>query len=354
MKKCTMLLAGIVALGSSGTTRTARSADTATTTKPKVRVETSLGAFTIELDAQVAPVTVMNFLAYVKDGFYVDTLFHRVTENVIQGGGYTGGFETKDAGSRDPIAHESRRGLYNLKYTVALFRDPLKPKSGRTQFFINLKDNSTLDKLRDGTGYTVFGKVIEGTGTIDKIAKSKVTTHPNYAAGRSKVVPMTPVVIKNITQLDPIDSEKVETIIADFRLRADDPLGFLLKQYQEKTKATPVTTETGLTFLSLKEGSGAFPTAADTVEIHFEGMLVDGNVFDSSLKRWNGPGKLALATLLPGMREGIALMQEGGEALFILPPSLAFGDAGMPNKVPAGATVLFKVELLGASITEEK
>jgi len=354
MRKCSVLLLGFAAIGFALLAQDASAADGAPTTKPRVRVETSLGAFTIELDADVAPITVENFLAYVKNGYYVDTLFHRVTEDVIQAGGYTRDLVMKKSGWIDPIPDESRRGLYNLRYTVALFRDPLKPVSGRTQFFVNVRDNSQLDKLRDGTGYTVFGKVVEGTKTIDKIAKSPVTTNPNYAAGRSKVVPKTPVVIKKMTQLDPIDAKKVERIKHEYRLRAEDPLGFLLADYQKKTKAKPKTTESGLTYLSLREGTGAFPSPADTVELHFKGMLVDGIVFDSSVDRWDGPGKLALASLLPGLREGLSLMQEGGRALLILPPSLAFGEPGMPNKVPANATVVFEVELLGASLAEEK
>lgn len=350
MKKCTTVLCGIVAIGSVCAGKALPATGPAPTTKPRVRVETSLGAFTIQLDAEVAPVTVVNFLKYVKDGFYEGTLFHRVTEDLIQGGGYTRELAMKKDRWADPIAHESRRGLYNQKYMVSLFRDPMKPKSGRTQFFVNLKDNPQLDKLRDGSGYTVFGKVVEGTDTIDKIAKSPLTTHLNYAVGRSKVVPKTPVVIKKIVQLDPLDREKAKGFEAGFRLRAEDPLGFLLAQYQKKTDAEPKTTESGLTYLQLKEGTGAFPMAEDIVELHFTGMLVDGHVFDSSLKRWNGPGKIELAKLLPGLQEGLSLMQEGGEALLILPPSIAFGEPGMPNRVPSNATVVFEVELLGASL----
>jgi cyclophilin family peptidyl-prolyl cis-trans isomerase len=344
-----MLVSGLAVIGVFSFVWPVCAAGEEPTTKPRILVETSLGTFTIELDAEVAPVTVVSFLEYVKDGFYAGTIFHRVTEDVIQGGGYTGDLAKKEDGLHDPIAHESRRGLYNQKYAVSLFRDPLKPKSGRTQFFVNVKDNSQLDSLRDGSGYAVFGKVVEGTDTIDKIAKSPVTTHPNYAAGRSKVVPVTPVVIKKMMQLDPLDREKAKRAAADHQRRKDDPLGFLLAEYQKKTKAAPKLTESGLTFLSLREGTGAFPVPSDTVELNFKGMLVDGHEFDSSVRRWNGPGKLEIATLLPGLREGLSMMQEGGEALLVLPPSLAFGEPGMPNRVPSNATVIFVVELLGTS-----
>jgi len=354
MQKTAVLCCGVVALAVGSATKPVGAFDHPATTKPRVRVETSLGEFTIELNAEVAPVTVSNFLRYVKDGFYNGTLFHRVTKDVIQGGGYTQDMQLKSDGLHEPIAQESRRGLYNQQYTVSLFRNPLLPKSGRTQFFVNIKNNPQLDLLRDRTGYTVFGKVVDGTETIDKIAKSKLTTHPDYARGRSKVIPDPPVIIKRMVQLDPLDEKKTQSFVEIYRRRAEDPLGYRIEQYEKQTDAKPQTTKSGLTYLSLKEGTGAFPTDEDTIEFNFKGMLVDGFVFDTSLKRWNGPGKVEVSTLLPGLREGVSMMREGGRALLVLPPDLAFGEEGMPNKVPPNATTLYEIELLSATREEQK
>ena len=136
----------------------------------KVKFETSLGAFTVELDEENAPLTCENFLKYVKEGFYDGTIFHRVINGfMIQGGGLTKDFTEKD--TRDPIKNEASNRLKNRKFTIAMARTS-DPHSATSQFFINTVDNAYLDftsETRDGWGYCVFGKVIEGTDTVMKI-----------------------------------------------------------------------------------------------------------------------------------------------------------------------------------------
>jgi len=135
-----------------------------------IRFHTSLGAFTIELDHQRAPKTAENFESYVRSGFYDGTLFHRVINGfMIQGGGFETGMKQKP--TEDPIPNEARNGLRNAKYTVAMARTN-DPHSASSQFFINVADNDFLNHTEptgQGWGYCVFGKVIEGFATVDKI-----------------------------------------------------------------------------------------------------------------------------------------------------------------------------------------
>ena len=160
----------------------------------QVKVDTNMGAFVIELNAKAAPKTVENFLAYVKSGFYKNTLFHRVIPNfMIQGGGFVMGMEEKD--TRAPIALESRNGLSNVRGTIAMARTN-DPNSATSQFFIFFRDNRFLDanQAQDGNGYAVFGKVVSGMSTVDAIARVKT-----HSVGYYDDVPIRDVVIKNMS-----------------------------------------------------------------------------------------------------------------------------------------------------------
>jgi len=157
----------------------------------KVRLDTSMGAIVIELDAAKAPKSVANFLDYVKAGHYDGTVFHRVIPNfMIQGGGFDGDMNQKP--TRAPIPLESKNGLTNVRGSVAMARTSV-PDSATAQFFINLKDNAFLDAANtpDGTGYTVFGKVVSGMDVVDKI-----WAVPTGNKGSYQNVPVTPVLIR--------------------------------------------------------------------------------------------------------------------------------------------------------------
>jgi cyclophilin family peptidyl-prolyl cis-trans isomerase len=158
----------------------------------RVRVETTLGSFVIELDAQRAPLTVANFLDYVKAGHYTDTLFHRVIGNfVIQGGGYDPKYVQKP--TRATIPNESGNGLSNRRGTVGLARTG-DPHSGDAQFYVNLTDNAALDPQPSRWGYAVFGHVVDGMKVVDDIGA--VATG---AAGKfDKDAPLQPVLIKRV------------------------------------------------------------------------------------------------------------------------------------------------------------
>ncbi len=135
---------------------------------PKVAMKTSMGEIVIEVYPDKAPKTAENFLAYVKSGFYNGTVFHRVINGfMIQGGGYDTNMKEKP--TRAPIQNEAKNGLKNRAYTIAMARTP-DPHSASAQFFINVNDNAFLDYPgQDGWGYAVFGKLISGKETVDKI-----------------------------------------------------------------------------------------------------------------------------------------------------------------------------------------
>jgi peptidyl-prolyl cis-trans isomerase A (cyclophilin A) len=158
---------------------------------PRVQLVTSEGTLTLELDAAKAPRTVANFLEYVRAGFYGGTVFHRVIDNfMIQGGGFTQDMKQKP--TRAPIAAESTNGLKNARGTIAMARTS-DPNSATSQFFINVVDNPRLDHPSfDGTGYTVFGRVVEGMEIVDKIKAA-----PTGSAGGHQNVPLKPIVIQS-------------------------------------------------------------------------------------------------------------------------------------------------------------
>ena len=158
---------------------------------PVATVETSLGRIRIALDQEKAPVSVANFVKYARAGHYSGTVFHRVIPGfMIQGGGMTA--ELKEKPTSPPIRNEARNGVRNLRGSIAMARTN-DPNSATAQFFINVKDNPSLDFGIQGAGYAVFGQVIEGMDVVDKIvAVSTKNTGPYQN------VPVTAVVIKSV------------------------------------------------------------------------------------------------------------------------------------------------------------
>ena len=154
-------------------------------------VETNHGRFKVELFEDKAPVTVKNFLRYVEDKHYDGTIFHRVIENfMIQGGGYEPGMKEKK--TRDPIKNEAANGLSNLKGTIAMARTS-EPDTATAQWFVNVADNTFLDKTKDRDGYCVFGRVVEGMDVIEKIKAVETDTIKGHES-----VPTKDVIIKSV------------------------------------------------------------------------------------------------------------------------------------------------------------
>lgn len=190
MKSIIPTLAAIVFTfaGLAGTT----SAQTVSDAKPvKIVMETSKGTIELELDAAKAPISVANFVKYVKKGHYDGLIFHRVIPDfMVQGGGFTPDMQQKETDAN--IENEAKNGLKNVRGSIAMARTP-NPHSASSQFFINLKDNGFLDYPgQDGWGYCVFGKVSKGLEVIDAMAK--VSTGRKGPHGD---VPVEPIVIKS-------------------------------------------------------------------------------------------------------------------------------------------------------------
>ncbi|WP_319582207.1 peptidylprolyl isomerase [uncultured Pseudodesulfovibrio sp.] len=163
-----------------------------------IKMETSMGDIVIELDFEKAPKSAANFQQYVEEGFYDGLIFHRVISNfMIQGGGMDP--DMKEKATRAPIENEANNGLTNDKYTLAMART-MDPHSASSQFFINVKDNGFLNfssETPQGWGYAVFGKVVEGQDTVDKIKGV-----PTGRSGFHDDVPLEPVVITKATVID--------------------------------------------------------------------------------------------------------------------------------------------------------
>ena len=162
----------------------------------QVQFETNVGNFVVDVNEKAAPKTAANFLRYVNEGFYDNTIFHRVIANfMVQGGGFEAGMVQKE--THAPIPLESKNGLTNKRGTIAMART-MDPNSATSQFFINLKNNHFLDANQspDGNGYAVFGQVVSGMDTIDKIAQVKT-----HSVGYHDDVPLRNVVIKKATVL---------------------------------------------------------------------------------------------------------------------------------------------------------
>lgn len=169
----------------------------ATASNPSVEFQTSQGNFTVELYPEKAPKTVANFLQYVKDGFYENTIFHRVISRfMIQGGGFERDLTEKN--TRAAIVNESSNGLLNEVGTIAMART-MDPDSATAQFFVNLSDNQFLNYASpdpEQVGYCVFGKVTSGLEVVQKIGLA-----PTTFVGRNADVPVKAITIKSVKVL---------------------------------------------------------------------------------------------------------------------------------------------------------
>jgi peptidyl-prolyl cis-trans isomerase A (cyclophilin A) len=163
---------------------------------PVVVIETSAGTITAELFKDRAPVSVENFLQYVREGHYNGTIWHRVVPGyVIQGGGYTP--ELAEKATRPPIQNEATNGLSNLRGTLAMARTR-QARSATSQFYINLANNPSLDHRGfspDDFGYAVFGRVLAGMDVVDRIATVRTASRDGM-----DTVPVTPVLIIGVTE----------------------------------------------------------------------------------------------------------------------------------------------------------
>ena len=168
-------------------------AEAQTAPDPRVTFHTTMGDIVIELWPEKAPETVENFLSYSNSGHFKDTIFHRVIPGfVIQGGGFNAAMIQKSTHS--PIQNEADNGLKNERGTLSMARTS-NPHSATSQFFVNLRDNSSLDQpANGGWGYAVFGKVVEGMDVVDAIAAV-----PTGRTGGHSDVPREPIIVQNVS-----------------------------------------------------------------------------------------------------------------------------------------------------------
>lgn len=172
---------------------------------PRVRFDTTMGSFVVQLASERAPLTVENFLKYARSGFYSGTVFHRVIDNFIaQGGGYGADLKLKPPGNPH-VVNESGNGLNNRRGTIAMARTG-NPHSANCQFYLNLADNPDLDPLPSRWGYTVFGEVVEGMDVVDRIGH--VATGAGGEFGQD--VPLKAIVIEKVTVLGPAATAPAE------------------------------------------------------------------------------------------------------------------------------------------------
>ncbi len=203
---------------------------------PIVKMQTNLGTIVFELNPLASPKTVNNFLSYAQDGFYEGTIFHRVIKYfIIQGGGYTQAHEKKWL-AYAPISNESNNGLKNLRGTIAMARNAQEYDSATSQFFINVKDNPSLDyggSIYSDWGYTVFGHVIEGMNVVNKIRKLKTGSSAHFR----KHVPENPVIIEKIfiENAPPLYNAPVS---AEPTAEEEESHSTVLKKIQEKASLT--------------------------------------------------------------------------------------------------------------------
>lgn len=171
---------------------------------PRVTLQTNKGSITLELYADRAPLTVKNFLDYVNSGQYENTIFHRVIKDfMIQGGGFDTSLKKKPTGA--PIKNEADNGVANTRGTIAMARTG-DPHSATAQFFINTVDNHYLNhrrKTTQGWGYTVFGHVVTGMDTVDRIGRA-----PTRRSGQLTDLPRDTVIIEKAVVETPIADEK--------------------------------------------------------------------------------------------------------------------------------------------------
>lgn len=173
-----------------------------------VQLQTNKGNILLELDRARAPITVRNFMSYVKDGSYNNTIFHRVINGfMIQGGGFTADMAQKKA--KAPIKNEWQNGLKNDRGTIAMARTQ-NPDSAAAQFFINVANNNMLNNpISGGAGYAVFGKVVSGMNVVDAIKEVPTGIKPTPSGRSMEDVPVSPIVIKKAIQVSSEDAKKM-------------------------------------------------------------------------------------------------------------------------------------------------
>lgn len=353
--RAAMVAAGLVLAGT-----TARGEEPHPELHPRVRIQTNLGAFTVELDAERAPVAVIHFMDHVERGFYQGLVFHRVLEGgLIQGGSYLPSMEPQRGGTRAPQDMELVTGMAHLRGTMALVHVPGRSDYPPAEFFINLSNNTGLDESGGLANYTVIGQVVDGWEAVERIGAVAVDVHPRFAAGLSPVVPRTPVVMEEVSVLRGLNRGEAIRLRDERIRRAEESAAEQAAEQERNYRAAldrldqaareagreVVTTASGLKYVDIRPGRGAQPLYQDRVVIHFRGTLLNGVELNNTFVE-EKPATRRVAEMVEGLREGLNTMSEGGRRMFLVPPELAFKSAGIPGRVPPNAWMVYEIELL--------
>lgn len=311
----------------------------------KVRITTSLGNIVVELHPEHAPETVLNFVHYVRAKHYDGTLFHRIPrESIIQGGGYRSGLVEKPLEISPVAADDWHSDRKNERGTIALLRADTFRGTPSAQFYINTAGNPMLDGSRFEGRASVFGRVIEGMDVVDAIRELPVSSHENYAAGRSAVVPVDEVLIRSIRLITPFDEEVVRALLPGLGPSEEELIASWVAGFEKEQGGKMITTESGLRYIDLRMGRGPTPIFTDLVEFQYRGRLLDGTEFESTYQTKPLIKKVEL--LIKGLRETIMSMNEGGLRTVIVPPELGYGDGGVGMLIPPNAVLIYEIDLL--------
>lgn len=299
---------------------------------------TTKGKIVVQLEYQKTPLTVANFVTLAEGTnsqvtnslkgkpYYNGLKFHRVIADfMIQGGC------PKGDGSGDPGYRFDDEFVPELKHSAKgiLSMANAGPKTNGSQFFITHKATPHLDGR-----HTVFGHVTIGLDVVDKIAKDDVITSVKIIRVGKEAKKFDAEKIFNDYFVKKAEADKIE---AEKQKAAKE---IALKEFENAT-----TTESGLKYIVLQQGTGNKPVATSNVKVHYTGMLLEGKVFDSSVQRGE-PIDFGLNQVIKGWTEGVQLMQEGSKYKFYIPSQLAYGERGAGGVIPPNTDLIFEVELI--------
>ena len=299
------------------------------------KLETSKGNIYLVLEYEKTPMTVANFIGLaegttennVKEAgqpYYDGLKFHRVIENFMIQGGCPFGTGSGGPGYNfpdeiDPTLKHEHPGILSMANAG--------PGTNGSQFFITHGATPWLDGK-----HTVFGNVVQGLDVVNTIVQDDMINKVTILRKGDKALAFDAASV--------FENEK-----ANIAVKAQEAEAKKAELAEQMIKEFNNVTSSGLRYIVLKEGTGKQPAATSNVTVHYEGKLVDGTIFDSSIQRGQ-PIDFGLNQVIPGWTEGVQLMKEGAKYRFYIPYDLAYGERGYPGVIPPKSDLIFEVELI--------